>query len=228
MIPLRLTWTLATQMVVSPNPLHLDALIGAAMASEGRLRDAAAWDERAPLDLPLARESRDGLECWKASALIANQPGEQGLRFWTLRNNINDFAKRLEAGQIESGAKFPLKPYAQKFDTVRGGFKQSFKFFPVRDVRQLQAWCVGDIDRLAELLSPEAGHITYLGAKKRMGFGRIVDFQIEPDEQALENWKLRVLPWSEDDCVKVQAATKMPYSDVANQAEAWVNPLLFN
>lgn len=228
MTPIKLTWKLATPIAVSAYPLHLDGLIAYAMAAEGRQNDFAAWDDNAKLQLPLELATQGALECWKASVLLPTQPGEHSMRFWTRKSDPYDYAARLEAGQLDVKTKFPLKPYGIKFDTVRGTFKQMFKFFPVRNVKELQAWCVGDMDRIAELLAPEAGYVTYLGAKKRMGFGRIIDFQMEQDDSALQQWKGRVLPWAEENCVQVEAATKMPYQDVKNRTTAWINPALFN
>jgi CRISPR type IV-associated protein Csf3 len=226
--PLRLTWTLATPIVVGAYPLHLDALIAFAMAAEGRQQDLASWDDSAKLQLPLELQKQGELECWKASVLTPTQPSEHSMRFWTRKSDAYDYAQRLEAGQLDVKTKFPLKPYGTKFDTVRGTFKQMFKFFPVRSVQQLQAWCVGDEDRIAELLSPESGFITYLGQKSRMGFGRITGFEIAQDQDALEKWKGRVLPWPEKDCVEVEAATQMPYWEVTNRTRAWINPALYD
>lgn len=198
------------------------------MAAEGRQQDPAAWDDRAELTLPLELAKQGDLTCWKASALTPIQPGEHGMRFWTRKSDPYDYANRLESGQLDVKTKFPLKAYGVKFDTQRGTFKQMFKFFPVRSVKELQAWCVGDEDRIAELLSPESGFITYLGQKTRMGYGRITRFDIAHDEDALEKWKGRVLPWPEQDCIEVEAATKMPYWDVSNRTRAWVNPALYD
>lgn len=228
MTPLRLTWRLASPLVVSAYPMHLDGLIAYAMSEEGKQKDFASWDDKAKLVLPLEQEVRGEQECWKASVLVPTEPGEHAMRFWTRKTDIYDYAARMEAGKIDVKTKFPLKPYGIKVDLVRGNFKQMFKFFPVRSVREVQAWCVGDMDRIAELLAPESGYVTYLGAKKRMGFGRIVDFSIETDAAATEKWKSRVLPWPEQDCIEVQAATKMPYSDVQNRTAAWINPELYN
>lgn len=228
MSPLKLKWKLATPIVVGAYPLHLDALIAFAMSEEGKRLDFASWDDDAKLDLPLERAQQGNLECWKASALLPTQPGEHSMRFWTRRSDPYDYANRMKAGQIDVKTKFPLKPYGIKFDTVRGTFKQMFKFFAVRQVSDLQAWCVGDMDRIAELLAPEAGYITYLGAKSRMGYGRIIDFSIEIDEQASEKWMSRVLPWPAPDCIEVEAAVAPPYWDAKNRTTAWINPDLYN
>lgn len=229
MTPLKLTWKLATPIVVGAYPLHLDGLIGFAMAQEKRQVDlSTSWVESADLDLPLERAINGELDCWKASVLLPVEPGEHSMRYWTRKSDPYDYAARFEAKQLDVKTKFPLKPYGIKFDTARGTFKQMFKFFPVRSVSELSAWCIGDVDRLTELLSPEAGFITYLGPKSRMGFGRIVDFNIEFDADAKDKWLSRVLPWPHYGCVPVEAATKMPYWEPLNRGPAWVNPDLYN
>lgn len=227
MKPLRLTWTLATPIVVGAYPLHLDALVAFAMAAQGKENDLASWDETAALSLPLQLATQDGIDCWMASAITPVQPGEHSMRFWTRKTDTYDYATRLEAGQFDVKTKFPLKPYSIKVDTQRGTFKQMFKFFPVKSVTQLQAWCIGDEDILTELLSPESGFITYLGSKTRMGYGRITQFEIVDDETAATNWKDRVMPWAETGYVEVEAAAKMPYWEPRNRTTAWVNPRIF-
>lgn len=222
-----LTWSLATPIVVSSHPLHLDALIAFAVAKEGAQRNPS-WDVNAPLNLPLQREVRGSLQCWKASALVPIAPGEHAMRFWTRKTNVFDYADRVEGEQIAVKTKFPLKPYGMKVDTVRGMFKQMFKFYPIRQVSQLQAWCVGDIDRIAELLSPEAGFINYIGAKGRMGHGRVVDFEIQSDPDAETKWQSRALPWPHKDFLEVEAATEPPYWEAANRTRAWISPDLYN
>ena len=228
MKPLKLTWKLASPIVVSAYPLHLDALVAFAMAEEGRQQDPSGWDMNAVLELPIERAQRDNLECWKSSALLPVEPGEHSMRFWTKKSDPYDYAARLIAGQLDVKTKLPLKPYGIKFDQVRGQFKQMYKWLPVRSVKEVQAWCVGDEDRLIELLAPQAGYITYLGAKTRMGYGRIIDFNCEADEAASENWMRRVLPWEEEGCVQVEAATQPPYWDINNRRAAWLHPDIYN
>lgn len=228
MKPLKLTWRLVSPIVVSAYPLHLDALVAFATAEEGKQQDLAAWDMNATLELPFERAVKGGLECWKASALQAVEPGEHSMRFWTRKSDPYDYAARLEAGQLDVKTKIPLKSYGIKFDQVRGQFKQMYKWLPVRSVQHLQAWCIGDEDRINELLAPAAGYITYLGPKTRMGYGRVAEFTCEVDVSARENWMKRVLPWHEEGFVQVEAATQPPYWDIENRRAAWLHPDIYN
>ncbi|WP_420213420.1 type IV CRISPR-associated protein Csf3 (plasmid) [Burkholderia aenigmatica] len=231
MVPLKLTWTLATPMVAGAHPLHLDALIAFAITEEGLralgkdARDHRTLFEFAQSPLPLEREQRGDAWCWKASAITPDgDPGPHSMRFWTRKTDAYDMARRIESGQIEGRYRFPLKPYAYKVDTVRGLFKQQFKFFPVRQVARLQAWCIGDEDRLLDLLAPESGYVTHLGGKGRMGYGRIASFHIERDSDASERWKRRVLPWPHDGAELVRMATRPPYWAIETRADAYVCP----
>ena len=226
--PLRLTWQLASPIVVGAYPLHLDALVAFALAQEMAQNNGGVQDLTATLKLPLDQEIREGKTCVKASALLPTESGEHSMRMWTRKSDPYDYAARLEAGQFAVKTKFPLKPHGIKFDTQRGTFKQMFKFFAVRHVRTVQAWCVGDMDRLAELLAPEAGLITYLGAKTRMGYGRVLEFDIQHDEMAREIWAKRVLPWPVPNGVEIEAASSLPYWEVKNRGVAYVDPALFS
>ena len=226
--PLRLTWQLASPIVVSAYPLHLDALVAFAVAEEKARQTAGVQDLAATLVLPLESEHRDGKSCVKASALLPLEPGEHSMRMWTRKSDAYDYAARIEAGHFDVKTKFPLKPHGLKFDTQRGTFKQMFKFFAVRHVRTVQAWCIGDMDRLTELLAPEAGFITYLGAKSRMGYGRVLEFDIQHDEAAADHWQRRVLPWPSVNTVEVEAAASLPYWEVKNRGVAYVDPELFS
>ncbi|RQZ31662.1 type IV CRISPR-associated protein Csf3 [Burkholderia sp. Bp9017] len=218
-------------MVAGAHPLHLDALIAYAIVEES-LRAAGAWEadpktlrELADFPLPLERDQRDDARCWKASAIVpGGDPGPHSMRFWTRKTDAYDMARRIEGGQIEGRYKFPLKQYAYKVDTARGLLKQQFKFFPVRQVEQVHAWCVGDEDRLVDLLSPETGYVTHLGAKARMGYGRIRSFHIERDDAARDLWQRRVLPWPHEGAEAVAMATRPPYWAVDTRGIAYVTP----
>jgi len=227
---LRLTWELASPIVASANPFHLDAIVMFAVAQETAFASGGVVDETLQLDIPIEQAIQGNLSCWKASALLAVEPGEHAMRFWTRKSDAYDYAQRMEAGHLKSRAKFPLvkESYSQKFDTVRGGFKQMFKHYPVREVKAIQAWCIGDMDRLTELLAPDAGYITYLGAKARMGHGRVKSFAIDVDENAHEFWKRRILPWEQPGYVQIEAAVRPPYWDLKNRQLAWVDPAIYS
>lgn len=227
---LKLTWQLATPMVAGAFPVHLDALLVYATAQQNRAiapNDLASWDESRDMDLPLEREVRGDQWCWKASALVPEKTHGHSLRFWTRPSDPYDYAQRLQGGEFTTKTKFPLKPYSLVFDQQRGLFKNMFKFYPVRDIKTVHAWCVGDEDRILELLSPEAGYVTYLGAKSRMGHGRIISFEMtDAENEEVGFWAKRVLPWQEVGAVSLMAAVHPPYWNPQARQVAWADPTI--
>ena len=235
--PLRLTWRVQNWMEPSL-PLHLDGLVCHAMISEGLAhgtidRSASIRSLVDRLDLPLARATRGSEFAWMASALRAVDVHVTGMRIWTRKINADAVAEAVRGGVVRLGSRLydtrhppRLKPFAYKVDTSRGIMKGSFKYVPVQVPESVVAHCVGDETRLRELLHPDSGHVTYLG-RGRQGLGRVLDFRIDRDEEAVERWKERVLPWAEAGCVEMRLAARPPYWDVSNVQRAWVNPDIF-
>lgn len=235
--PLKITFNLDTPMQRSGYPIHLDALIAYAQTQaalggmdaehtpQGMLRDLAN-------DLPLAKADKEGQWVWKASALIPVAYGDKSSRMWTRKTNTEGFAQLAIAEMLQIGVKTQNalnegKPYAGVIDTARGLLKNMFQFYSVEEVHQLNAWCIGDIDLLENLLAPESGWIAHVGKRTRVGHGRVKSLKIEEDEEALEKWKLRVLPWLEPGYEPIQAAFRPPYWAVENRSTGYCPDLLF-
>ncbi|MFP3637827.1 type IV CRISPR-associated protein Csf3 [Paraburkholderia sp. SIMBA_054] len=232
--PLKLTWQLASPIVVGAHPLHLDSLVAwaqtqealAAMSVEEAAASKANIRELATRPLPLGREERDGKWVWQASAVRSSGPSTHAIRYWTRKTDLYDHASRVEAGQIDGRFSLPLKPHSHspKLDTVRGPFKQQFKFYPVKSVSTVEAWCIGDKERLLELL---VTHVTHVGAKGRMGHGAVVRCDIEHDPHAVHRWQERVLPWPHEGAESLQLAVHPPYWAPEHLGPAWARPELF-
>lgn len=234
MTPLRLTWRLSSPIACSGYPIHLDDLVAFAQTQIG-LRMAATSDEdrsRSIRDLakvlPLERIEANGECVWKASALTP-VPGAKithGMRFWTRKFDSFGYADLFKRQALDIRARPEnLKPYSLTMRTQGGLFKNGFKFYAVKHVEAVQAWCVGDKDALTELLDPQQGSpVSWIGARGRSGLGRIASFEIEEDDSALTLWAQRTLPWPHDGAVQMDLATKPPYWDVANRRVAWLNP----
>lgn len=234
MTPLRIEWCLTNAVVGMNLPLHLDALIAYAVTEEGlrygtdytNIRDIAAV-------LPLEKAEQDGLFCWKASALIATEVMGHDMQMWTRKFPEEDYVDYYASGKFGGlNAKFnsetneiDLKPYAAVIDTQRGPYKNHFQHLPVRHIKKFVAYCVGDIDRITELLSPESGYIKSIGPRSRQSAGNILvdSFVIEKDEAALEAWQQRVLPWPKENYVPIQAAHKPPYWAIENRAVSYIH-----
>lgn len=239
MLPLRLTWELASPVACTGYPIHLDDLVAFAKTQIGlRMAEQLGPDaqtgsiRRFAQTLPLERESRDGEWVWKASALVPvdqDLGASRGMRFWTRRTDPFDYANRFDQGGLAlRGKPGALKPYALKIDTARGLLKNGYKFYSVKHVTAMQAWCIGDPDELAELLDPGQGSpVAWIGARGRSGLGRIKSFSMVEDPQAHQCWFKRSMPWPYDDAVPMELSVRPPYWDRENARQAWINPSLF-
>jgi len=236
MVPLRLEWRLTSPVAGMSLPLHLDALVAYAITEEalrygtaiGNVRDIAN-------ELPLEKAQKGDLFCWKASALLAEHIHGHEMQMWTRKFPEQDYADLYINGKFSDvKAKvnpetnmLDLKQYAAVMDTLRGQTKNHFQFIPVRHIDRFVAYCIGDIDRLTELLSPESGYITSIGARKRQSAGNIVKtgegFAIQEDERALEYWEKRILPWHKEGYEPIQAAHIPPYWAVENRAVSYIH-----
>lgn len=237
MRPLRVTWRLSSPIATSGYPIHLDALIAFAQTEVSiRLAGATGFGTEASIrslaeHLPLERETRESESVWKASALVPGGSCElgHGMRFWTRKTDPFDYANRFEKGHLAlRGVPGQLKQNALKIDTQRGLLKNGYKFYPVKHITELQAWCIGDVDAIKELLDPGQGSpIQSIGARGRSGLGAIESFSIEEDEAAITQWQRRAMPWPYEGAVMAEIATKPPYWDQANKMRAYVDPALF-
>ena len=249
MLPLKITWGLSTPLVTTGNPIHLDALVAYAKTAKS-LREASLVSDvphgllvrELANELPLGKETRGQDWVWQASVLrpLDNAPSLHGMRFWTRRTDSYDIARRTGLNQFETmtqrGRRLAgepekppkaLKPYAMKIDTVRGIDKNMYKFYPTKTLSQVQAWCIGNLSELHDLLAPEAGYITHIGPRKRSGHGQVCSFEIIEDEQALTHWSNRVLPSPHDGAVEMSLATQPPYWAPENRRASFVNPAIF-
>ncbi len=236
MKPLRLTWRVSSPIATSGYPIHLDDLVAFAKTQVG-LRMASLGDvgreagiRSLAANLPLDREVRVEGRVWKASALvpIEGKPITHGMRFWTRKTDPFDYASRFDQGHLALRTKREnLKPYALKIDTQRGLLKNGFKFFSVKQIPALQAWCIGNESELRELLDPECGSpVMWIGARGRAGMGRIISFEMVEDPAALDLWQRRTLPWAYDGAIEIDLATEPPYWASSNRRRAWLDPSL--
>lgn len=250
--PLRITWGLSSSLVTNGNPIHLDALVAFAKTQQAlamlaltgaHCQDALVRD--LANELPLQKDERNGNWVWKASAieLLPDDEVINGMRFWTRKTDPYDIAMRTGAGQFEttkqrekrmagqpsSPAKpiKPMKPFAIKIDQQRGLYLNMYKFYPVKTVSHVRAWCIGDPDELESLLHPEMGYLTHIGPRKRSGHGCVKSFEMVEDERAESLWQQRVLPWPHDGAVPMSLAVRPPYWAPENRCESFAKPSLF-
>jgi CRISPR type IV-associated protein Csf3 len=207
MQPLRIEFRLASPITEPVYPIHLDAL-----AAWSAVEAAKAKGDPEPLlaqgNLPFAREAG----VWCASALQLESVDAPFTVAQTKRTDLLKFSDALCNG--------PLKKARNKLDTTRGPWRQSLYFTQCRQVSTAKAWCMGDRDRLEELLS----RIDYLGALRRIGRGRITALEIVDDPRAAQRWRERLLAEPAEGFIPMHGVSSPPYWDRRRAATVWAHP----
>lgn len=226
MKPLKITFNLISPIVDNSQPLHLDALLAWAMvdAYEGGLPPTEAI-RRIHDELPLEQYTSpvSDKSGWKASMVIfttrGGMAGGNTSRFLTRRTEVEQIASLAESG----GVKFKRTTPPSVIDTASGPLKSSLEFYPIRDCDKAYAWCIGDKDKITELLS-RVGHIGKSGSR---GHGKVSSILVQEDIEAREKWKLRVLNYAEPGYIQQFSAVRPPYWDSRNKEISWMPPISF-
>lgn len=223
MKPLKIIFNLASPIVDNSQPLHLDALLAWAMvdAYDGGLPSTEVI-QRIHDELPLEQytsPTSDKLS-WKASmVLFATRGGQAGgntSRFITRRTEVEQIAYLAESGGIQFKRAVP----PSNIDTGSGPLKSSLEFYPIRDCDKAYAWCVGDIEKITELLS----RVRHIGKAGSRGHGKVSSILVQDDVEAQEKWKLRVLTYEEPGYIQQFSAVRPPYWDARNREISWAPP----
>jgi CRISPR type IV-associated protein Csf3 len=181
--PFRVIWRLNQPVCLTERPLHLDALLAWSRVRESLQsgmapRQALETQEDLPLEFAVKGDSH----VWKASALLFRFRSTPFLVQMTRRTSSEELAFARESivttrkNQIAQGT---------------GPFKDFDLRITCQWVEYVEAYGVGDIGAVCVLLE----RISALGKLTRNGWGAISDMQIDPDDRALENWRLRTLPF---------------------------------
>lgn len=203
--PLKVTFELCGAMVEPEHPIHLDALMAYAVVQ----RHGGNWQLQE--HLPLARAQRDGQWVWKASALALTRHGLPYRRHFLRRTDIESYASA--RGHV-------LRLRGDKIVTSRGPLKNCLLTYPLIDVSQAFAWCVGDPVQVQSLL----GELRFLGKRTRLGHGEIKAVHVSEDAAAQEYWQRRVLPWDPGDDASyepVVSGHRPPYWDATKWRKCW-------
>lgn len=220
MIPLRVTIDLATPWVPPPFGVHLDGLIAWAAADECMSDpDCTQAQVDAALDaLPMARHVvTNGAWCWQASLLQPADPGLLYRYFATAKTDVDTLAAGLVRGTI-TGKK--------TIDLVRGMTKNDLYRYTSQHCTRLEAWCVGEPERIAVLLS----RIQHVGSRGRIGHGTVrrdaegmPAIQVVQDAEAATRWEYRHLPDAPEASgyVAIEGRCVPPYWHNAAGAKVW-------
>lgn len=160
---LKVIFTLDGQGIVYSmyEPLHLDALVMLEMASihapHGLSRDEQPLDN---IPMPIPSVMINGERVYCASALLPYEDGE-------CINKIEHIRKRLRESRIELTCGSP--------NLTNGAYRNYDIPISIVLLRHLVGYCRGDRRSILRILRK----IKYLGAKRRSGYGKVVDVAVE-------------------------------------------------
>ena len=183
-VPLRVTFHLATPIVVPTFDKTLDAVL-----SWARVQQATAQGHADPIslqhDLPVARHLPTVEQdwCFKASNLEYHWCGDRFMTFRIKRQKLTDYVDAFSSGVLR-------KPPA--VDSTRGVTAAGLYETARRPCDQIKAWCIGDPQALRELLR----QVTFLGKMHARGAGQVQQIDVDEDDHALVAWTNRSLPVS--------------------------------
>lgn len=223
LIPLRIEWRLDTPWCPPSQGLHFDGLIGFALKQEAEEQGREFSDfQELLVDLPFAKHDTPSGWVWKASLVRPTHVRGTERRYMTAKTASQELARRTVEGGI-------LGRPLSKVDTVRGAFKNDAFWYTLEHTVALQAYCVGDPERLLPLLD----RITHVGKRTRMDHGRValkerndsqeagLDFLVEEDPAALEKWKHRAMPEPMEGYVPFASRLLPPYWAGEGQQLCW-------
>lgn len=217
MSPLRIEISLAGPIARPVRPIHLDSLIAHQLVQRDLPPDVDIPTIREKIaSLPLGRAEIGGDWVWMASSVA----------FEWLTPPAQHFAVR--AVRAPAIAEWQLKGIFTNrkedsaIDTARGTFKASTYAHEVQWARRAVAYCVGDKDKIVDLLS----RIENIGTRRRLGSGQVTSIEVIDDPQAEKLWQRRYLPAGAADGRLVEGAYRLPLFDRTHQTIVRDNSLV--
>ena len=201
MTPLRITWKLATSVIVPDAPIHLDSLL-----SWARVDEATQTGEARPLDLqhdlPLERFTTPSGWCFKASWIDFKWAGEPRLFHYARRSDPTEFAEAFDDGLLRN------KP---GWSGASGSTKGYSLVLQERLASHATAYAIGDEDGIRELLK----RVPSVGKLRRMSKGLIMHVEVEEIERSACHWGMRNLPMDAEEqderCATAAGCLRAPY-----------------
>lgn len=188
MVPLRIRFELASPLAAfDKRPTYFDGLLSGIYGEELLARapnDQVDDPLREALELGrfLDFVDVDVERVWKASRLIPAWSGP--LHWWTMTRKTDPLIYKWgqDVGLIKSNR--------SSVDLFSGQERNFFWYLPIRRASHVDAWCVGDKERLQSLLSS----VRAIGKHRNNGFGVVSAVHVEEDETAAVKWRWRPLP----------------------------------
>jgi len=232
--PLKVIYTVSTPVAGFSHPMHLDSLVAFAAVEFAlrqpgldRLRPKIELVNEVCAKLPIAIEHRDGKFCYQASVLRPVKVGTHQARMFTRVTDTEHMCHQVEKGDLTGLTKHEIGPFGKLINISSGPHKNTLEYYPTRMVSEFEGFLVGDLDQLDSYLNPSSGFIQYLGAKRRLGHGKISDFKIEVCAEASVRWKERIVPWAEAGRIPIQSRVFPPYTELVHRQVAYAHPNIF-
>jgi CRISPR type IV-associated protein Csf3 len=237
--PLRVTLELETPFAEGPHPAHLDDIVAWAAVQQAMADGAVESFDAVLNDLPFERHEQDGHWCWKASMLWPERRLGTGMAFVSRKFDAQGFSELFEQGMIKVGKEASSVPDAHseamltaKLGTpvlgsgvkagaidIESGHQKNYSFlYPVVSAPSVVGFCVGDRQRIADLLG---AHLKHFGKRASRGHGRVGRIIVDEDLQALSLWEQRNLPWPREGYEPVAAPARPPYWDRSRNMMVW-------
>ena len=178
----RVNWRLSQPVCLSEYRLHLDALLASANVNQAIQNGASSTDALASQEtLPLERFGDLEKWIWKASSLLFT---------FTSPPFLIQCVRRTDVDRIAFAKGNLIDTKRTQISQGTGYYKDFDLRFAVQWVHSVTAYGIGDIGAVTRLLST----VPSLGKMTRNGWGKIADFSVEEDPEAVNRWQLRTLP----------------------------------
>nr|WP_231373466.1 type IV CRISPR-associated protein Csf3 [Thioalkalivibrio sp. ALE19] len=194
-------------MVEPERPIALDGVLAWAAVEMARM-EGADNPLQAQESLPLGHDEDRGV--WQASWVFREYASPLQFRQQTKKGDPNAILEARNRGDWEGKI--------NSIATGTGMYKGAVLEHPYRQVGMVSAWCIGDPERIEELL----GLVEGIGPLRRQGFGRIREWNVEPDPAAEENWMHRALPGNPGGFLHTAGALSPPYWRQDRVHPVWV------
>lgn len=177
---LRIDWQLDRPVACRSHEIHLDSLLAWARVQEAD----GDWTVRHDLPLAVARPRGDDW-CFKASVVQFQSLEAARLMHMVRRTDVNQIA----LDGLDGG----LDLRQSTINTGASHLKGFSWYQPTQHCSSAVAWCVGDLERITELL----GRVLSLGKLARNNLGQVKSFSVvaAPDGED-DHWLARALPVS--------------------------------
>jgi CRISPR type IV-associated protein Csf3 len=214
--PLKITFTFKRAIQQPDYPMHLDGVIGFAVAEEAAEQGVEDVNRVVDTALPFGFEEKEGLRVWQASTI----------RFEVLDNYIQHAIRTTSKEDISDAKRDGLVRFTGEFIKSDSGAQRAFMLVrPMQLMAKGVAYCVGDQERIESLLQ----RIKYLGASRKNGYGMIDTITVEADEAANDRWMERVMLWpTEKAAMPIQFPCSPPYWDRRSARVCYVDPVIFD